>query len=579
MDIKNLIVKEYLESLTEKNELNYIFPILLEVMGFNILSKPKEFTGLSEYGKDIVAVGIDPDDKVKKRFYFELKGGADRDITRANFYGEDGIQESLAEASYNEFVSAFPKFHNLPLKIVIVHNGIIKGNIQSTFEGFLTNLQTANPTIGFDRWDISRLTTLFSEKLFGPYLLTDARSTKLFNRVLLNLNVTDGISKDYFQLLDILLEEKWRMTKTISRKWVLLFNSLKLIGFIIYTESKEYNNLEIAKRYCTHLTIKFWHWILKNKLEENKTVTAYFDQVLKQYFQILTEYFERTMPIANLKDGLFSEAGGRYEQIGYTNRTLDYIESFTFFSIIVRYYNKGLDSSMSQTLVNIINQNNVSARPLIDHHSVPIVNTLNLFIEYNNIQSAKNYLSAVLGAIIHSKEKYDMLPDANNSIENVIRFTVTGIKPVYYSDSTSPLLTVLFEYLAILDMEDAYITLRDFVKKHNIELGVFVPFTGKNLTTAHLVTDTENDLDEQLFSKSVTDGYQSGLSLTKNFSDELDFAGFKEKIRNRKTEFEYDYRTDKSGYPFLKDLAHMYFMTPYFPDKWRKYIDPTSTNN
>lgn len=543
--------------------------MLLEAMGFNVLSKPTEFVGLSEYGKDIVAVGVDPEDNVKRRFYFELKGGADRDITQKNFYGDDGIQQSLTEASYNKFVSAFPEFENLPLKIVIVHNGIIKGNVQPTFESFLTNLQSLNPQISYDRWDISRLTVYFSEKLFGAYLLVDTRTTRLFNRALLNLNVTDGISKDYFELLDILLGEQWTPTKKISRKWQLLFGSLKLIGFVIYTESKEYNNLEIAKRYCTHLLIKFWHWILKNKLEENKNVVIYFDQILKQYFQILTEYFQRTIPIATLKDGVFSEFAGRYEQIGFTKRTFEYLEYFTFFYTIVRYYDKKHDASMLTTLIKIINQNTVSARPLIDHHSVAIVSILNLFIECNNIESARNYLSAVIGSIIYAKEKYDMLPDANNHIENVIRFTVTGSKPVYYSDSTSPLLAVMFEYLAILDMESEYLRLRDFVKKHEIELGVFVPFTGKNSSALHLVTDKENDLDEQLFSKSVNDGYQSGLSLTKNFSEELTFPDFKNKIEKRKSEFEYDYRTDKAGYPFLRNLAHIYFMTPYFPDKWR----------
>ena len=37
-------------------------------------------------------------------------------------------------------------------------------------------------------------------------------------------------------------------------------------------------------------------------------------------------------------------------------------------------------------------------------------------------------------------------------------------------------------------------------------------------------------------------------------------------------EFTYEYRTDKAGYSFLRDLAHIYNKTPYFPDKWRIYL-------
>lgn len=58
----------------------------------------------------------------------------------------------------------------------------------------------------------------------------------------------------------------------------------------------------------------------------------------------------------------------------------------------------------------------------------------------------------------------------------------------------------------------------------------------------------------------------------KNFDKDLNFEEFKKKIANKKTEFEYNYRTNQAGYPFLKDLAHNYFQTPFFPDKWRNLI-------
>ena len=39
--MKNRILREYIESLKEDNELDYIFPILLQAMGFRIVSTPK----------------------------------------------------------------------------------------------------------------------------------------------------------------------------------------------------------------------------------------------------------------------------------------------------------------------------------------------------------------------------------------------------------------------------------------------------------------------------------------------------------------------------------------------------------
>ena len=45
--MRNIIVREYLESLNETNELDYIFPLLLESMGFRIVGSgsPRRLSG------------------------------------------------------------------------------------------------------------------------------------------------------------------------------------------------------------------------------------------------------------------------------------------------------------------------------------------------------------------------------------------------------------------------------------------------------------------------------------------------------------------------------------------------------
>jgi len=574
MNIKPLIVRQYLESLTEKNELNKIFPMLLESMKFIILTNPKEYLGLKEYGKDIVAVGRDIDGE-KKRFYFELKGGNDRHITEQNFYKKDGIHESIIEASYNKFVSAYPDFEELPLKIVIVHNGEFKGTVRQTYESFILKTQSNLNGISFDRWGISELTNLFSSHLFGAYLLTDSKSTKLFNQVLVNLNATQRVSEDFKLLLNVLLDKnKWvGYNRKLPRKWELLFESLKLIGFIIYTESKEHNNLDISKRYLTHLVLRLWYWILKNKLENDKKIIFYFNQIVFFFYDyVLGEYLKRTASIVTkFKDGLYSDSSGRYEEIGYTQRTFEYLAYL--FSII--NMEKTCDENYNiqgarNVILQVVNNNNVCTRALIDIHSIPIIETLNLFIETNDLESSKNYLKNVLGNLRIRKKKTNMIPDAANNIESVIRYSVSHVKPVYYIDSTSPLLAVLMEYTALLDLEDEYEKMVDFILENNITLGIFVPHHSINSTSRNLIEDKENDLEEQLFSKSMNDGYQVDTILNDNFNKtRLSFKEFKEKISKRQNEFQYEYRTDKAGFSFLKNLAHWYFKTPYFPDKWR----------
>ncbi|MDQ1771021.1 hypothetical protein GQR60_11505 [Labilibaculum sp. A4] len=580
MNIKPLIVKSYLESLTEESELNRIFPILLTSLNFDILSKPTENKGLQEFGKDIIAVGkdvfVDKDDVgygKKKRFYFELKGGADRDVSKATFYKEYGIFQSLTEAKLVDFKSDYQDFDSLPKKIVLVHNGILKGNIRDVYDGFLKQEFPKDGVNEYDRWDIEKLTELFTDNLFGAFLLTDVKTTNLFNKVLINLNASNHVSSDFIDLLDALFEkEKWEGYKTkLNRKWEMLFETLKLISFIVYTEAKEYNNFDLSKRYLTHLIIRYWYWILKNKLETDKKVLGYFTQTLDFYRSVLTEYFQRTLGIAVINNGLSSESSGRYEQIGYTKRTFEYLQYLCLMLSSIEGDDLDHKQSIKEVIIKVLNANSVSMRPLLDVNSIPIIDVINLLVFAGDKASAINYLKGVIFYIKNGKEKYGRLPDANNSYKSVIRFTLTHEKPVYYSDSTSPLLAVIMEYIAIFELEEEYYDVRKFLIENKIDIGIFTPHHGIYSTSKNLIENNEDDLEEQLFSNPhFNDGYQHDISLFEDLNKDLSFEKFKEEFAKRKDEFQYEYRTDKAGLSFLKDLAHIYFQTPYFPDKWRE---------
>ena len=87
--LRKEIIKEYVASLKEDGELDYIFPLLLERMGFRILSTPKQSKGRSQYGRDVVATK-----KVKGKptlFFFELKGFSAHDITDRTLSEPDGL--------------------------------------------------------------------------------------------------------------------------------------------------------------------------------------------------------------------------------------------------------------------------------------------------------------------------------------------------------------------------------------------------------------------------------------------------------------------------------------------------------
>lgn len=333
MNSNNIIVQEYLSSLKEDKELDYLFPILLNAMGFRIVQTAKESKGQSQYGKDIIAIGND-DKGIKCRWYFELKGYEDKDITDKNYSIPDGIRESIIEAKDTAFNdSSIPEFNALPIKIVLVHNGVLKTNIRPTFEGFLSKEFKEGE---FERWDIYHLTDLFSEFLFSTYLLPDEESNSLFKKTLAFLDTPDYDYRDFKLLVELQFGKAENATK--GRIFTKLFATLNLLERIIFHYSKLNNNLIAAKECSKFLIIRTWAWILKNRLETRRAVLNEYKKLLHTHYDILDAYFKKTFLIARIPNGLYAENGAFFEAIGYPLRCFEYLEDILHYCKLRLYY-------------------------------------------------------------------------------------------------------------------------------------------------------------------------------------------------------------------------------------------------
>lgn len=83
-------------------------------------------------------------------------------------------------------------------------------------------------------------------------------------------------------------------------------------------------------------------------------------------------------------------------------------------------------------------------------------------------------------------------------------------------------------------MEKEFNVLKEFIIKHKIDLGIFIPHDGLTSKSKHLIENKENDLEEQLFSISVKDGYQSEISFrNKSLEPTITYKEFKLLFDNR----------------------------------------------
>lgn len=563
MASNTLIVRDYLGSLKEDTELDYLFPILLNLMGYKIITTPRASKGQPQFGKDVVAVGLDQDG-VKKRFYFELKGHADKDIDDTVFLKPDGIRESLLAAKYAIFKdSSIWGFNDLPVKVVLVHNGILKSNTRPLFEGFI---EKEFPDNNFERWDIFALTDYFSEYLFGEYLLTDEESIRLFKRTLVLLDAPDYDYSDFKLLIQKQID---KITDIKSRSFVKFFASMNLLGVILIHYSKEYNNLEPAKQSLTFLVLKIWHWILKKGLAKKKAIVKEFKKLLTIHFELLQEYFKKTLPTTCQIDGLFAERGGPFETIGYPIRGFEYI-NFLIYFFEARLYYPGfgkanakkvakLKTKQREILKTLIRNNIGCQRPIIDSHLIAILNVFIFFFKQDHLSEddlkfIHQYLINIFDNILITHAQHKRFPELHNNISALIEFLTTKERPSEYEDRSSLLITVLFEIAAIIDSEYIYKSYRSgFYQKINLQ------------TSMSDVADQY--LEILFFEKNLYDNFY----VETNIDLPEDFNAFRDTLQQKKLAIR-NYQTDEVGMPFLRILAHIYFKNEWMPDEWRRFL-------
>lgn len=567
MNSSSIIVREYLSSLKEDSELDYLFPILLNVMGFRIIQTAKESKGQSQYGKDIIAVGKD-DKGIKHKWYFELKGYSDRDITQSNYFKTDGIRESIIEAIDTVFKdSSVSGFNRLPIKIAIVHNGVLKTNIRDTFEGFISKEFKEG---GFERWDIYYLTDLFSKHLFDEYLLSDATSNRLLKKTLAFLDSPDNQFKEFKELVNIQFKS---FNYIKSRAFKKLFATLNLLNSIIFHYSKENNYLIPAKECSKFLILKTWHWILENNLQNKKPVITEFRKILEGQFDIFSKYFQLTFPAARTENGLFSEFGAFYEKVGYPLRCFDYLDDVIYYcrlrnTLLTSENITLIKNKQKDLIIELINNNSGFTRPICDNHSIPIIQLLLFFSDKNFLrQKDVNFLFSYFDKIatnIHlEKLKFNRLPELHNNIDLIIEFCATTTRPESYCDSSSILIAVLLEICTIFNSEELFKKILSFIDE-DLSLQIVS------------IESTKFNIEKLLFEKHLHNEYyveciervQDGMVLLKN---EANFACFKNSVIEKKESSKL-YETDSLGFSCIRYLAHSYFKNEILPNEWRMLI-------
>lgn len=370
--IRQEIIKQYISSLKEDNELDFIFPILLERMGFRILSTPKQSKGMSQYGRDVVAVK--KKNGVPTLFLFELKGFVAKDVTDRTLNEKDGLIESLRASKYTVYEDvSIPNLKNYPRQYVFVHNGTVDANAQPTLNGFI---KSEFPEGNFERWDLAKLTSLFSKYLFDETLLADDESYRLFKKCLVLLDAEENDYSDISRLIELQLQKLDKAKRDNKRSLQNCFATLRLIVSMVYFYSQESDNLYPAKFCVDTVVLKVWAWILKGKREKKTSILRLFNGLVMQQMLIYEEYVNKILQFANFNKSLYSFQASLTEHVFYPLRCYDFLGDLIYFYLLTEAYGadlKKVGKIRMNALKAIIRNNPACTVPLLDTHSIPIL--------------------------------------------------------------------------------------------------------------------------------------------------------------------------------------------------------------
>ena len=548
MSLRQEIVKQYVASLKEDSELDYIFPILLERMGFRIISTPKQSKGRPQYGRDVIA--CKKVKGVRTLYLIELKGFRAHDINDRTLNEEDGLIDSMRASKNTPYQDAsIPELDSYVRKYVYAHNGMVDANTVPTLNGFVSK---EFPNGDFERWGLETLTEMFSKYLFEETILTDEENYRLLKKILVLLDSEGNDYSDIVTLVDRLIE-KIQTKKSLTERVVMnFFATLRLIGAMIYHYSEQAGNLYSAKFCMDTIVLKTWGWILRNKHERKPRILRFFNPLVSQQWLVYEKYLNKILDITSFDKGFYGFHPDETERILYPLRCYDFLNDLLYFFFATETCGGSVNNSSRKELIkSIINLNSGFKMPLLDTHSIPIL-LLFLYFMRNpskgDLDFIAGYLLESILNMIHRHKKTGMWPEMMGNRKALAKSLYE--KSDDYCTSSSLLIMTVLELVTYLGLEDTFTSLRKYANDSGVSLQIAYPI------------QDEYEIEVELFDHKLYEEISVQTDMEFNLPETLD--EFKKDFR--KPYESISYRTDRAGFFYLRILAHIYYQTDFFPD-------------
>lgn len=458
-----LILAQYLRTLKERDEFDRLLPDLLLAMGYVSVSKPQ--TGVRQYGVDLAAVGISPEDGVQELLLLVIKRG---DIGRTDWdSGPQSVRQSL-----NDVLDVYLKTHVEPAheqlrkRIVLATTGDLKQDTQLNWDSY-TKENTARAFFNF--WGGDQIAVLIEQYMLNERIF-DAEDRANLRKSLALAGELDYDLRDLYKLflrqLGVTVEGALSNQTTKHRDLIKSLRVVNLAAQIFAHWSEGEGNLKQALVATERAMLWAWHRI---HLEEESNRHRYHQELAELWMGYNTagkKYFEKLQGHLYVQDGLSGYCRENaefslvvFEQIGLL-ATIGLCRALVMADEQMQQAGlQGLQDAaiVADALASLLQNNPISGSPIFDGHVIDITLGLLLLHSTGYKLQAQNWLAELVKRIDYAFKIKRNFPICTDSTDDLVEATVFGDEELCTRlMRTSWLLPTLAAWAVILERDDLY---------------------------------------------------------------------------------------------------------------------------
>lgn len=292
-----LILREYLSSLREREELDAILPDLLSELGFTVYSRPQR--GTVQHGVDIAA--ISPATSGEQKVYlFSVKKG---DLTRHDWNGSpQALRPSLEDILDAYIRNRIPvEYSQLKIVICLCFGGDVHEQVRASVTGFMKDHTT--DLIGFEEWNGDKIAGLLLEGVLREDLLPKPFRSN-FQKAVALLDEPDVAYRHFALLVEQLRTSGGAGPKNCIRAARQIYICL----WVLFVWARDAGNMEAPYQASELALLNIWELLkplIGREGRDNEALTRVLNQLIQVHVTIALELVEsRITPHSTARDAL-----------------------------------------------------------------------------------------------------------------------------------------------------------------------------------------------------------------------------------------------------------------------------------